>query len=168
MRVHAMVNTRCEGTDRYGGSVSRSVGTPRKQFPRHAEIVRSSPRVAWDRGRGTCLGRFPRAACGRPLLSAFVFSTAATLWIDTGRIRELYATVHVWGLHCLRKSFFLHTGLPWHEFNSFSAVFHVTSPLPFFLIGNKLIIKKYINKLICVYLYIFMHIFITYIPQSRN
>lgn len=33
-------------------TVSRSVGTLRKQFPRHAEIVRSSPRVAWD--RGTC------------------------------------------------------------------------------------------------------------------
>lgn len=47
MRVHAMVNTRCEGTDYLGETVPRSVGTSRKQFPRHAEIVRPSPGVAW-------------------------------------------------------------------------------------------------------------------------
>lgn len=58
--------------------------------------------------RGTCLDWFSRAACGRSLLSAFIFSTVATLWIDTRRIRGLYVTIHMWGLHCLRKSFFLH------------------------------------------------------------
>lgn len=60
--------------------------------------------------RGTCLDRFPRAAL-RTIASFCrpVFSTVATLWIDIRRIRELYVTIHVWGLSIVSESLFLHT-----------------------------------------------------------
>jgi len=52
-------------------TVSRSVGTPRKQFPRHAEIVRRSPGVAWIRFEARA--RFRRAACRTSRLFFFFF-----------------------------------------------------------------------------------------------
>lgn len=95
--------------------------------------------------RGTCLERFPRAACGRPLLSAFVFSTDPTLWIDTRRIRGLYVTVHVWGLHCLSESLFLHTrGCPGTNLIRSALFFTLHHLASFFL--NRIIYYIYIYK----------------------
>lgn len=84
-------------------TISRSVGTPRKQFPRHAEIVQRSPGVLpGHKIRGTCLARFTTCLLAVDSFFFFFFLCAfdrAILWIASRRIRDL--TDHRWGLYCL-------------------------------------------------------------------
>lgn len=106
-------------------TISRSVGTLRKQFPRHAEIARSSPRVAWDsrhvpRPIPMCCLRTTASFCLR------IFDRRDSMnryQADTRTLRN-HPRVRA------PLSFFAYKG--WHEFNSFSTAFHITSSHAFF------------------------------------
>lgn len=78
MANHAMVNTRCEGATNPRRVISRGVGTPREQLPRHAEIVRS-PGVVET--RGTCLYLVPTCQHASSSFFSRIF-VRHSLWID--------------------------------------------------------------------------------------